>query len=69
MNRNLLFCLPLLLLSACSDDKPKEQELETPPNYGVFKHQMDTLEDARGLEKQLQQDAKTRDQQLRDMGG
>jgi len=67
MNRNLLLCLPLLLLTACSDDKPKEQE--TPPNYGVFKHQMDTLEDAKGLEKQLQQDVKTRDQQLRDMGG
>ena len=69
MTKNSLLCLLLLLLSACSDDEPKEPKQNTPPSYGVFKHQMDSLEKARGVEQQLQQDVKNRDQQLRDMGG
>ena len=65
----LLFCLAVLVLTGCSDEAPQNREQESKPNYGVFKHQMDSLEKARGLEQQMQQDVKVRDQKLRDMGG
>ncbi len=65
----LLPYLAVLLLTACSDKAPEKQKQQDKPNYGVFKHQMDSLEKAKGLEQQMQQDVKVRDQKLRDMGG
>ncbi len=67
ITKTLLLSILLLLLVACSDDKPEERD--RPPNYGVYKQQMDSLEKTKDLERQLQQNVKTRDQQMRDMGG
>ena len=67
MIRIILLCLPLLLLTACSDDKPDDQNEE--PNYGIYKHPMDSLEKAKGFEQQLRNKVEEQDQQIREIGG
>lgn len=65
----LFSCLAILTLTACSDKAPENKEQHSKPNYGIYKHQMDSLDKAKGLEQQMLQDAKIRDQKMRDMGG
>ena len=60
----------LLLLNACSDgtdSKPGAQPAEKP--YKPWKNQMESLDKARDLEGQMQQDAKDRDKHMREQGG
>lgn len=69
MIRIILLCLPLLLLTACSDDKPVDQKQNEEPNYGIYKYPMDSLEKAKGFEQQLRDKVEEQDQQIREIGG
>jgi len=56
----------VFLLGACSDKQP-----EKPPekHFNPWDTQMKALDKAKGLEKQMQQDAKDLDKQIREQGG
>ncbi len=66
MNTRLLVLAMTLLLGACSDSQP-----EKPPekHFNPWDSQMKALNKAKGLEKQMQQDAKDRDRLIREQGG
>ena len=66
MSKPLFLVLLMPLLNACSDDQP-----EKPPekHFNPWETQMQFLDKAKGLEKQMQQDARDQDKRLREMGG
>jgi len=66
----LLPIIGILLLTACSDQPaeqpvPEEKKKVTTP----WDPQIKALNDAKGLEDQMQKDAEERDRKLREMGG
>lgn len=68
--KHLLPIVGILLLAACSD-QPAEQPVpgEKKKAATPWDPQIKALNDARGLEQQLQEDAEERDRKLREMGG
>ncbi|WP_457664943.1 hypothetical protein [Thiolapillus sp.] len=66
MNMRLPVLAMVFLLGACSDKQP-----EKPPekHFNPWDTQMKALDKAKGLEKQMQQDAKDLDKQIREQGG
>lgn len=70
MNTRLLVLAMTLLLGACSDSQPeKPPEKHFNPYFNPWDSQMKALDKAKGLEKQMQQDAKDRDRLIREQGG
>ncbi len=66
----LLPIIGILLLTACSDQPaeqpvPEKKKKVTTP----WDPQIKALNDAKGLEDQMQKDAEERDRKLREMGG
>lgn len=66
----LLVAALSLLLTACSDNSEEKQSTQAAEKpYNPLETQMKALDKAESLEGQMLQDAKDRDQRMREQGG